>query len=127
MKHFEVLNGKLSIPFDSKVNDYTIYLIDGATKIEANYTLINDTYQVEIQEDEKKAIYVVMEKGEEIEKYTFYKDIKETTPVFQETTSKTDTQQNINPNIRIYVLGVCAIIILALFKMIVLGFKKKTK
>lgn len=125
MKHFEVLNGKLSIPFDSKVNDYTVYLIDGATKIEANYSLLKDTYQVDIQEDPEKTVYSIFEEGKVLEQYTFYKDQKESTPVFQEMSSVKSPKEVRNPHLRIYVIGGCTLIILLLFKIIVLGFKKQ--
>lgn len=125
MKHFEVLNGKLSIPFDSKVNDYTVYLIDGATNIEANYSLLKDTYQVDIQEDPEKTVYSIFEEGKVLEQYTFYKDQKESTPVFQEMSSVKSPKEVRNPHLRIYVIGGCTLIILLLFKIIVLGFKKQ--
>ncbi len=126
IKHFEVLNGKLSIPFDSKVNDYTVYLVDGETKIKANYNLIDEKNTVEIKEDNEKAIYTVFNNNEELEKYTFYKNIKEDIPVFNENISPKTEEQEIK-NLALYVFGTCAIIIIILFKVIVLGFKKKHK
>ena len=126
IKHFEVLNGKLSIPFDSKVNDYTVYLVDGETKIKANYNLIDEKNTVEIKEDNEKAIYTVFNNNEELEKYTFYKNIKEDLPVFNENISPKTEEKEIK-NLALYVFGTCGIIILILFKVIVLGFKKKHK
>ena len=126
IKHFEVLNGKLSIPFDSKVNDYTVYLVDGETKIKANYNLIDEKNTVEIKEDNEKAIYTVFNNNEELEKYTFYKNIKEDLPVFNENISPKTEEKEIK-NLALYVFGTCAIIIVILFKVIVLGFKKKHK
>ncbi len=125
IKHFEVLNGKLSIPFDSKVNDYTVYLVDGETNIKANYNLIDENNEVVIKEDNEKAIYTVFSNGEEIEQYNFYKNIDEEVPVFKEVNSKSKTEKI--KNLEIYVFGSCALIIILLFKIIVLGFKKKHK
>ncbi len=126
LKHFEVLNGKLSIPFDPKVNTYTVYLIANATNIEANYSLMDKNNEVKIEEDNEKAIYTVYNKEGKIEEYTFYKNLENTDeiPVFQEYVAN-DTDQTI-PYLKYYVLGGCAFIILCLFKIIVIGFKKKS-
>ena len=126
IKHFEVLNGKLSIPFDSKVNDYTVYLVDGETKIKANYNLIDEKNTVEIKEDNEKAVYTVFNNNIELEKYTFYKNIKEEIPVFNENINSKIEEKEIK-NLALYVFGTCGIIIIILFKVIVLGFKKKHK
>ena len=126
IKHFEVLNGKLSIPFDSKVNNYTVYLIDGETKIKANYNLIDEKNTVEIKEDNEKAIYTVFNNNEELEEYIFYKNIKEDIPVFKENVSPKKEIKKIK-NLGLYVFGPCVLIIIILFKIIVLGFKKKHK
>ena len=126
IKHFEVLNGKLSIPFDSKVNDYTVYLVEGETKIKANYNLIDEKNTVEIKEDNEKAVYTVFNNNEELEKYTFYKNIVEDVPVFKESNNSKPEVKKIK-YLEFYVFGTCAFIILILFKVIVLGFKKKHK
>ena len=125
IKHFEVLNGKLSLPFDSKVNNYTVYLVDGETTIKANYNLIDESNTVVVSEDNEKAIYTVYNNDIELEKYTFYKNLDEEVPVFNEVVS-TPKQEKIK-NLEIYVFGTCALIIIILFKIIVLGFKKKHK
>ena len=125
IKHFEVLNGKLSLPFDSKVNNYTVYLVDGETTIKANYNLIDESNTVVVSEDNEKAIYTVYNNDVELEKYTFYKNLDEEVPVFNEVVS-TPKQEKIK-NLEIYVFGTCALIIIILFKIIVLGFKKKHK
>ena len=87
IKHFEVLNGKLSLPFDSKVNNYTVYLVDGETTIKANYNLIDESNTVVVSEDNEKAIYTVYNNDVELEKYTFYKNLDEEVPVFNEVVS----------------------------------------
>ena len=125
IKHFEVLNGKLSIPFDSKVNNYTVYLVDGETNIKANYNLLDESNTVEVEEDNEKAIYKVFKNGEELEEYTFYKNLEEEKPVFNEYAAS-PKQEKIK-NLEFYVFGTCAFIIIILFKIIVLGFKKKHK
>ena len=125
IKHFEVLNGKLSLPFDSKVNNYTVYLVDGETTIKANYNLIDESNTVVVSEDNEKAIYTVYNNDVELEKYTFYKNLDEEVPVFNEVVSS-PKQEKIK-NLEIYVFGTCALIIIILFKIIVLGFKKKHK
>ncbi len=122
LKNFEVLNGKLSIPFDSKLNNYTVYLVNSDENILANYTLIDEDNEVEVIEDKDKAIYQVKKDNNVLEEYTFYKIREESSLVFNEI--PTVKQERI-ANLHIYVTGVCALIIIILFKIIVLGFKKK--
>lgn len=126
IKHFELLNGKLSIPFDSKVNYYTVYLVDGETKIKANYNLIDEDNTVLIDEDNEKAVYKVFDNNVLLEEYTFYKNMKEDTPVFNEVINPKPEEKTIK-HLGLYVFGTCGLIIIILFKVIVLGFKKKHK
>ena len=126
IKHFELLNGKLSIPFDSKVNYYTVYLVDGETKIKANYNLIDEDNTVLIDEDNEKAVYKVFDNNVLLEEYTFYKNMKEDTPVFNEIINPKPEEKTIK-HLGLYVFGTCGLIIIILFKVIVLGFKKKHK
>lgn len=126
IKHFEVLNGKLSIPFDSKVNNYTVYLIDGEDTIKANYNLIDENNTVQVKEDNEKAVYTVYQGDEQLEQYVFYKNLEEEVPVFSESINYQAKPQKIK-NLEIYVFGSCALLIIILFKVIVLGFKKKHK
>ncbi len=123
IKHFELLNGKLSIPFDSKVNNYTVYLVDGETNIKANYVLVDESNEVKVKEDNEKAIYQVYDKDTLLEEYIFYKNIVEDVPVFTESNEVTEVKKI--KNLAFYVFGSCALIILILFKVIVLGFRKK--
>ncbi len=124
MKHFEVLNGKLSIPFDSKINTYTVYLIDGESQINANYILMDDALTATIDEDREKAVYKIFNGEKEVEEYVFYKITTEETPVFNEKIIESEPPKEI-PNLPYYIIGTCLIIIIILFKIIVIGFKRK--
>ena len=79
LKEFEVLNGKLSIPFNEKNNIYTIYLEEEATKVEFSYTLEDPESNLEIIDDQwienENNIMILKIKSQdalEIQTYTFY-------------------------------------------------------
>lgn len=130
MKSFELKNGKLSRNFESDNNIYSILLEEGEEKVKFDYTLEEnakvvvrgDTYQA--GEENVMEMEVETENGIK-EKYTFYLEKEETTPVFQEylPSSKSTTQKEI-PHLKLYVITGCVGMILILFKCIVLGFKK---
>ena len=123
LKHFEVLNGKLSIPFDKTINRYTVYLAEGESTIKANYILQNEKNTVQIDENDEVAIYSVFDNDQKIEDYYFYKKLSfDETLVFKENINSQEKEEI--PNLHIYVIGVCSLIILILFKVIVIGFKK---
>ncbi len=126
MKNFEVLNGKLSIPFDPLVNYYTVYLVEGEDTIKANYSLFDSSLDVVLKEDLEKAVYEVYDGSVKKEEYTFYKNLVDDAVVFNEVSDVSDVSDVKEiKNLPIYVISGCLVIIIILFKVIVLGFKKK--
>lgn len=132
---FEVLNGTLSIPFTEKNNIYTVYLNDAASSLEYEYTLDNPESEVEIigneynQNEENVMILKVKEKEtSETETYTFYLEKEETSTVGMSLNDNTalETTKEI-PHLKEIVIGICSILILLLFKLLIINFWKKNK
>ncbi len=132
IESFTVRNGELSRKFESNNNVYSVNIFEGETRFLFDYTLENEEDEVVITGDEydpskeNKTEITVTDKFGTKEVYTFYLEREETTPVFQ--TVNLDNSLDVKrviPHLEIYVGISCLIIILILFKIIVLGFKKK--
>ena len=134
IKNLEVINGTLSREFESTNNVYSVILNEDATSLEVNYELIDPEAKVTIENKEyqengenKTEIKIENTDGTK-ESYVFYLEKEETTPVFSEVNlnQNIDTQKEI-PFLHFYVGGVCFLLILLFFKILILGFKKKVK
>ncbi len=131
IKKLEVLNGTLSREFESSNNIYSITLKEGESKPIFSYELEEETSKVEEVQSVMEGnmitnLEVTNDLGEK-EIYTFYiNKMEEETPVFKEINSNNVKEKEI-PNLKYYVGIACFLIILILFKVLVLGFKKRKK
>ena len=130
IKDLEVENGVLSREFETTNNTYSILLNDGEERVRFSYDLFDSDASVTIKGDtfidgmENKTVMEVENTDGTTEIYTFYLEKESVTPVFQEFPTINETKKVI-PYLSYYVGIVCFLIILILFKIIVLGFKKR--
>ena len=119
IKDLEVLNGTLSRDFQSTNNYYSVDLNEGSDTLLLNYTLEEGSI-ANIKYEEDKAILTIS-KDNITEDYVFYLNKnEEEIPVFNENIEET----KIIPHLKEYISIGCIIIIIILFKILVLGFKK---
>ena len=119
IKDLEILNGTLSRDFQSTNNYYSVDLNEGSDTLLLNYTLEEGSIANITYKDDKAILTVTKEDINE--DYVFYLNKKEEEiPVFNENIEET----KIIPHLKIYISLVCILIIILLFKIIVLGFKK---
>lgn len=119
IKDLEVLNGTLSRDFQSTNNYYSVDLNEGSDTLLLNYTLEEGSI-ANIKYEEDKAILTIS-KDNITEDYVFYLNKKEEErPVFNETVE----EERVIPHLKEYISIGCIIIIILLFKILVLGFKK---
>ena len=134
IQNLEVLNGTLSRKFESANNVYSVVLNENETSLKLNYELkdkdakvsfLNNEY---VQNGENVATLLVTNSNGLEESYTFYLEKEETTPVFNESllTNNVSEVKEI-PYLKYYVGLGCLLIILILFKILVIGFKKRKK
>ncbi len=134
IQNLEVLNGTLSRKFESANNVYSVVLNENETSLKLNYELkdkdakvsfLNNEY---VQNGENVATLLVTNSNGLEESYTFYLEKEETTPVFNESllTNNVSEVKEI-PYLKYYVALGCLLIILILFKILVIGFKKRKK
>lgn len=134
IKNLEVVNGILSREFESTNNVYSVILDDSEDSLKVTYELNDPEAKVVfhnneyIDDGENKMEMEVENTDGTKEIYTFYLEKEETTPVFNETvlTNNMSSQKEI-PFLSWYVGIGCFIVIALLFKIIVLGFKKRKK
>ena len=134
IKNLEVMNGTLSREFESTNNVYSVILDDSEDSLKVTYELNDPEAKVVfhnneyIDDGENKMEMEVENTDGTKEIYTFYLEKEETTPVFNETvlTNNMSSQKEI-PFLSWYVGIGCFIVIALLFKIIVLGFKKRKK
>ena len=128
------MNGTLSREFESTNNVYSVILDDSEDSLKVTYELNDPEAKVVFHNNEyidggknKMELEVENTDGTK-EVYTFYLEKEETTPVFNETilTNNISDQKEI-PFLSWYVGIGCFIVIALLFKIIVLGFKKRKK
>lgn len=134
IKNLEVVNGTLSREFESTNNVYSVILDDSEDSLKVTYELNDPEAKVVFHNNEyvdgsenKMEMEVENTDGTK-EIYTFYLEKEETTPVFNEAilTNNISEQKEI-PFLSWYVGIGCFIVIALLFKIIVLGFKKRKK
>lgn len=134
IKNLEVMNGTLSREFESTNNVYSVILDVSADSLKVTYELNDPEAKVVFHNNEyidggenKMEMEVENTDGTK-EIYTFYLEKEETTPVFNEAvlTNNISSQKEI-PFLSWYVGIGCFIVIALLFKIIVLGFKKRKK
>ena len=134
IKNLEVMNGTLSRKFESTNNVYSVILNDSENTLKINYELNDPEAKVVfhnneyVENGENKMELEIENTDGTKEVYTFYLEKEETTPVFNETilTNNISDQKEI-PFLSWYVGIGCFIVIALLFKIIVLGFKKRKK
>ena len=134
IKNLEVMNGTLSREFESTNNVYSVILDDSEDSLKVTYELNDPEAKVVfhnneyVDDGENKMELEVENTDGTKEIYTFYLEKEETTPVFNETvlTNNMSSQKEI-PFLSWYVGIGCFIVIALLFKIIVLGFKKRKK
>lgn len=131
IQDFTVKNGELSRKFESDNNIYSVKLNENEDKFLFDYKLNDESSSVLIdgvdylEGEENKTIIQIETSDHQKEVYTFYLEKENVSPVFQESiVNQTVTKKEI-PFLKQYVIFGCAIIIIFLFKVIVLGFKKK--
>ncbi len=135
IKNFEVLNGKLSIPFQEKNNIYTIYLNEGANTLEYIYELEDENASVEILNQEYiegienvATIKVIDEQTKETQMYTFYLEKEKTQSVSLDLTNvKALEPQKEIPYLKEITIGICSILIFFFFRLLIWNFYKKNK
>lgn len=131
IKELEVKNGVLSREFEATNNVYSVTLNEDATSLEIDYKLVDEEAIVEVSgntyqsDGENKAIYKITNSDGTTEEYVFYLEKEESTPVFHESMIPLEPEQKEIPHLSWYVGGSCFFIILIMFKVIVLGFKKR--
>ena len=118
IKDLDVLNGVLSREFQSTNNYYSVDLDKGNNELLVSYTLEDDASVDIIYEDDLAILRAT--RGLEVEDYYFYLNIKEDIPVFYEK----EDEEKIIPHLKLYVISGCVIIIIILFKVLVIGFKR---
>ena len=131
IKELEVKNGVLSREFESTNNIYSVTLNEDATSLEIDYELVDEDALVEVTNNtyqsgrENKAVYKITNSDGTTEEYVFYLEKEEATPVFNESVIPLESKEKEIPHLSWYVGSGCFFIILILFKIIVLGFKKR--
>ena len=131
IKELEVKNGVLSREFESTNNVYSVTLNEDAQSLEIDYKLVDEQALVEVSGNEyqssgeNKAVYKITNSDGTTEEYVFFLEKEETMPVFQESFLTLEPEQKEIPYLSWYVSGSCFLVILIMFKVIVLGFKKK--
>ena len=130
---FEVLNGTLSLPFDSENNVYSILLDEDATTALVHYELNDEQASATLSHNEydplgeNKMLLTVTNADKTVETYTFYLEKEQNVvPVFQTSNVLEEQTKQEIPHLKAYVAFGCSIVILFLFKIIVLGFSKRT-
>lgn len=131
IKDLKVLNGVLSREFESDNNIYSVILNDSETILKLDYELVEEESTVKVihnmkDEDSVTKLEVTNKDGSK-EEYVFYIESEETQAVFKENNliQTTNITKKEIPNLIWYVVTGCSCMILLLFKVIVLGFKKK--
>lgn len=131
IKELEVKNGVLSREFESTNNIYSVTLNEDATSLEIDYELVDEDALVEVTNNtyqsgrENKAVYKITNSDGTTEEYVFYLEKEEATSVFNESVIPLEPKEKEIPHLSWYVGSGCFFIILILFKIIVLGFKKR--
>ena len=131
IKSLTVENGVLSREFESSNNYYSVMLQSDASSLEVDYELQDKDASVEVfgntyqDGGENKAVYKITNSDGTTEEYVFYLEKEEAEPVFQESFMPLETEQKEISYLSWYVGTGCFGVILFLFKVIVLGFKKK--
>ncbi len=126
----EVLNGTLSRKFETNNNIYSVILDEGEEKLLLNYTLNDSSSQAQIFQEEyaegkeNVATLEVTNQDGSKEIYTFYLEKEEEAMVFSPQKEEFDEEKEI-PHLKYYVGGVCLLLILFFYKVIVIGFPKK--
>lgn len=135
IKELKVLNGVLSREFESTNNIYSVILNENEKQLKLEYELKDTEAKVNVinneynEESENVTKLEITNSDGTKEEYVFYLEKETTQAVFSESdlvTTANIKQQEI-PYLIWYVATGCLCIILLLFKIIVLGFKKKTK
>lgn len=130
IEDLEIENGVLSREFESNNNTYSVLLNENEDTLKLHYELKDKNASVKIEGDtykegtENKATVNILNTDGTKEIYTFYLEKESITPVFQELTIPKETKKVIL-YLPYYVGGGCFLIIIFLFKIIVLGFKKR--
>lgn len=135
IKELKVLNGILSREFESTNNKYSVILNENEDQLKLEYKLKDTAAEVKIinneynEESENKAILEITNSDGTKEEYVFYLEKENTKAVFNESNlvNTANIKKQEIPYLIWYVATGCLCIILLLFKIIVLGFKKKTK
>ena len=124
----EVLNGVLSREFDSNNNVYSVNLNENEDHLELKYELKDKEAIVENNETvmagSQVTTLVITNSDGTKETYTFYVNQETVTPVFQEQKISKEKEKKI-PYLEYYVGIPCGAFILFLFKVFVLGFRKR--
>ena len=121
--NLEVLNGNLSREFEPNNNVYSVTLNKEEDALELKYELKDKEANVESNTENDITTLSITNSDGTKETYTFYVNKEIATPVFKEYQKK-EKEQKI-PYLEYYVGVPCVIFILFLFKVLVLGFKKK--
>ena len=132
LQNLEVLNGTLSREFESTNNVYSVLLETGEETLEVKYETVDPNAIVHIYNEkfevggENKTLIEVINQDGTKETYTFYLEQETVTPVFDETLLTTnEIEPKEIPFLSVYVGAGCFLLIVLLFKLLVLGFKKK--
>lgn len=125
IQNVEVKNGELSRKFEPDNNVYSIFLHPSESHAILDYQLADERSSCKVLEDQDKIVLQVESIDGQQETYTFYYEEKqESTPVFQEIKGVEPVQTKLH-HLEFYVGFACFLIILCLFKLIVIGFRKK--
>ena len=119
----EVKNGVLSPAFDPNNNLYSIDLAEGEEFLDFSYELRDENASVTRSDEEDKTVLTIQNTDKTQEEYVFYINKEETTPVFAPVT--TSEKQPEIPFLIGYVSIGCLLIIALLFKILIIGFKKR--
>ncbi len=132
IEKLEIKNGNLSRAFETNNNTYSVLLNENENEVKFDYVLKDSDALVTIEgnhyEEGKENIATISVQNTDGTKeiYTFYLEKDNATPVFK-VNDKVETA-NITreiPHLGMYVGFGCFLIILFLFKILMLGFKKK--
>jgi len=131
IRDLEVLNGELSRKFETTNNVYSVKLESNEDKLLLEYELEDKDASVLIEHDEYvegeeniTTVNITNSDGTK-EMYMFYLEKDESSFVFHETALGSKEEIKEIPYLKVYVGVGCFLSILILFKIIVLGFKKK--
>ena len=122
LQELKVLNGTLSREFEPTNNLYSVDLFEGENTLKIAYQLENEEDLVSMNQEEEKVVLTVTSNDTQ-EEYVFYLNKNEAKPVFKQNQTIQEEKKEI-PYLKYYVIGSCFLIILFLFKVIVIGFKK---